>query len=214
MSKTKNFFGFFCCIFQILFKFWTFSKKSMNLVPDVFPKLRTPKSMATSMSKKSSLKGSYGTQRGKRAQTLLKFAWQNLYHTFWSLWMQLTCKRSLLVTCKISTLFPKTLSEDSKYSLLNRDNLTQPIQIQLCRKQKTFSDFFAAFLKSSLNFQDFPKKKKKMTLIAEVFPNLQTPKNMVTSMCKKSHFKGSFGKQYSKRAQAFLKFACQYLYHI
>ena len=28
-----------------------------------------------------------------------------------------------------------------------------------------------------------------MTLIAKVFPKLQTPKNMVTSMSKKSHFK-------------------------
>ena len=36
---------------------------------------------------------------------------------------------------------------------------------------------------------------KKMTLIAEVFLKLQTPKNMVTSMSKKSRFKESFGKQ-------------------
>ena len=47
--------------------------------------------------------------------------------------------KSLLVICKISTLFPNTLSADGKYSLLNRDNLTQPIQMQLSRKQKTFS---------------------------------------------------------------------------
>ena len=47
---------------------------------------------------------------------------------------------------------------DSKCSLLNRDNLTKPIQLQLYRKQKTFSDFCAAFLKSSSNFEDFFKK--------------------------------------------------------
>ena len=72
--------------------------------------------------------------------------------------MQLTCKKSLLVTCKISRLFPNTLSADGKYSLLNRHNLMEPIQMQLCRKVKTFSDFFAAFLKASLNFEDFFKK--------------------------------------------------------
>ena len=60
--------------------------------------------------------------------------------------------------CKISRLFPKTLSADGKYSLLNKDNLTQPIQMQLSRKQKTFSEFFCAFLKSSLNFEHFQKK--------------------------------------------------------
>ena len=34
----------------------------------------------------------------------------------------------------------------------------EPIQMQLSRKQKTFSEFFAAFLKSSLNFEHFQKK--------------------------------------------------------
>ena len=86
--------------------------------------------------------------------------------------------------------------------------------MQVSRKQKTFSQFFAAFLKSSLNFEHFQKKKKKMTVIAEVFPKLQIPKNMVTSMCKKSRFKGYFGKQHGKRAKALLEFASQYLYHI
>ena len=71
---------------------------------------------------------------------------------------QLSYKKSLLVICKISRLFPNTLSADGKYSLLNRDNLTQPIQMQLSRKQKTFSEFFSAFLKSSLNFEHFQKK--------------------------------------------------------
>ena len=55
-------------------------------------------------------------------------------------------------------MFPKTLSGDGKYSLLNRDNLTQPIQMQLSQKQKTFSHFFAAILKSSLSFEHFFKK--------------------------------------------------------
>ena len=55
-------------------------------------------------------------------------------------------------------MFVNTLSADDKYSFLNRDNLTQPIQMQLSQKQKTFSGFFCAFLKSSLNFEHFQKK--------------------------------------------------------
>ena len=50
------------------------------------------------------------------------------------------------------------MTDDDKYSLLNRDNLAQQIQIQLSQKQKTFSQFFAAFLKSLLNFIHFQKK--------------------------------------------------------
>ena len=60
--------------------------------------------------------------------------------------------------CKISRLFPKTLSADGKYSVLNRDNLTQPIQMQLSKKQKKFAQIFYAFLKSILKFKHLPKR--------------------------------------------------------
>ena len=130
----------------------------MTLIAEVFPKLQTPKNMVTSMSKKSHFKGSFGKQHGKRAQTLLKFAWQNLYHIYWLLWRQLTFKKFLLVICKISRLFPNTVSADGKYSLFNKDNLTQPIQIELSRKQKTFSEYFSAFLKFNLKFEHIKKK--------------------------------------------------------
>ena len=125
---------------------------------EVFPKLGTSKNMVTSISKKFRFKGSFGKEHGKRAQRLLKFAWQHLYHIYSSLRRQLTCKKSLLVICKIPRLFRNTLSGDGKYSLFNRDNLTQPIQMQVSRKQKTFSEFFSAFLKTSLKFEDFQKK--------------------------------------------------------
>ena len=47
---------------------------------------------------------------------------------------------------------------DDKYSLLNRDNLTQPIPTQLSQKQNAFSLFFLAFSKSTLLFEHFQKK--------------------------------------------------------
>ena len=59
---------------------------------------------------------------------------------------------------KILRLFGNTLTVDEKHYLLNRDNLTQPIQMQLSQKQKTFSQFFFAFLKSTLNFKHLPNK--------------------------------------------------------
>ena len=127
MPKNKNFFLIFCCIFEISFKFWTFSKKRMTLIAKVFLKLGSPKNMVTSMSKKSRFKGSFAKQHGKGAQSSLKFAWQHLCHIYWSLWMQVTCKKYLLVTCKISRLFPNTLSADGEFSLFKRDNLTLPI---------------------------------------------------------------------------------------
>ena len=41
------------------------------------------------------------------------------------------------------------------YSLHNREHLKQPIEMQLSKKQKTFSEFFYAFFKSRSNFEDF-----------------------------------------------------------
>ena len=64
----------------------------------------------------------------------------------------------MLVLCKFLRLLVKTLTDDEKYSLLYRENLTQRIQILLSKKRKTFSPFFSKFLKSTLNFEHFPKK--------------------------------------------------------
>ena len=59
---------------------------------------------------------------------------------------------------KILKLFVNTLTVNDKHYLLNRDNLTQPIQMQLSEKQKTFSEFFFAVVKSILNFKHLTKK--------------------------------------------------------
>ena len=82
----------------------------------------------------------------------------------------------MLVLFKFFRLFVKTLTDDDKFSLFCRDNLMQPIQILLSQKLKTFSEFFSAFLKSTLNFENFQKK---MTLIADVFPKLASPKKVI-----------------------------------
>ena len=55
-------------------------------------------------------------------------------------------------------MFVNTLTAADIYSLLNRDNLTQPISMQLFQKQKDFSKFFLVFLKSTLNFEHLQKK--------------------------------------------------------
>ena len=82
----------------------------------------------------------------------------------------------MLVLLKFFRLFAKTMTDNDKYSLLYRHNLTQPIRILLYQKQNTFSQFFSAFLKSALNFEYFQKK---MTLIEDVFPKLPSPKNVI-----------------------------------
>ena len=82
----------------------------------------------------------------------------------------------MLVLRKILGLFVNLLTEDGQYCLLYRDNLRQPIQLLLYEKQKTFSEFSSAFLKSTLNFEHFQKK---MTVMADIFPKLPSPKMVI-----------------------------------
>ena len=64
-------------------------------------------------------------------------------------------EKSLLVIYKVLRMFANILTVDDKYSLFNIDNLRRPIQMELSQKQKTFSEFIAAFLKARLNFEHF-----------------------------------------------------------
>ena len=64
----------------------------------------------------------------------------------------------MLVLCKFLRHLVKTLTDDEKYSFLYRENLTQPIQILLSQKRKTFSQFFSTFSQSTLNVEHFQKK--------------------------------------------------------
>ena len=125
------------------------------------------------MSKKSRFRRPFHKQHGKRAEALFKSASVHLYPIDWSLKSQLNLKSSLLLTCQISGELVKTLTADEKYPLLKRDNLTVPIQMQLFKKEKTFSLYFAAFLKSRWNFEYFEEK---YVLIDFVILNLRSLK--------------------------------------
>ena len=50
--------------------------------------------------------------------------------------------------------------------------LTQPIQIQLSQKEKTFSQFLFAFLKSIFNIKHLPKNDDR---IADLFREIPAP---------------------------------------
>ena len=64
----------------------------------------------------------------------------------------------LLVICELLGLFASTLAGDDKYSLRNSQDFPQPIQMKFSKKEKTFFQFIAPFLKSTSNFEYFEKK--------------------------------------------------------
>ena len=59
-------------------------------------------------------------------------------------------EKSLCLTCQIFGMLVNTLAADEKYPVLNRENLTGPIQKQLYQKKNFFLilQFLAGFLKS------------------------------------------------------------------
>ena len=75
--------------------------------------------------------------------------------------------------------------------------------MHLSQKQKIFSQFFSAFLKSELNTEHFQKK---MTLIAYVFPKLPTTKTVLRQMSKSFRFRERLDRRHGKRAEALIQY--------
>ena len=113
---------------------------------------------------------------------LLKSLSQQFHHIYWWMSRQLRWKKSLLLTYQILGLLVNTLAVDGKYSVLNRDNSTIPIQMQLSQKQRKSSLFFLHFW----NLDDILKIwNEKMIPIDFAFPKLRTLKTPL-GKCLKS----------------------------
>ena len=156
------------------------------------------------------MRGPFNKDHGNRTKALLKSTPQHLYYIQWSSSSQLSLKNSFLLSCKILGQLVKTLAVHGKYRLLNWDTLLIPIQMQLSKKQNTFSQFFAAFPKSRINFEHFEKKVDPHTFC--IF-EITDSENVAWEMSENSGFRGCLYKQYSKSTQVLLNSASQHFYH-
>ena len=120
-------------------------KNSPTLIADAFAILWIPKNVVRSISKKLRFRGTFHKQHSKRDEAVLKSEWDHFYQIYWSLWRQFSSKKSLLVIRKFLGLFFNILPADHRYSLLNRDNWTQPILMKLPIIGKIFSFFYLHF---------------------------------------------------------------------
>ena len=122
---------------HILFHLWNLHqilnifKKRMIVIAYVFPKIQTAKYLVKPLSGKLRFRTSFESQRVNRYQTVVKSAWEHSYHIFWSLWMEMTWKISLLGKLETLGVFVNTLTADDKYPVRNCENLKFLIQIQL-----------------------------------------------------------------------------------
>ena len=80
--------------------------------------------------------------------------------------------KRLLVISEILGLFDNKLTTDDNYPVCNRENLPQPIEMQLCKK-KFFLNFLLYFWKLHQSLNIYKNH------IADVYPKLETAKNLV-----------------------------------
>ena len=79
-------------------------------------------------------------------------------------------KKSPLVRIEILRPFVNKLTAGDKYSNRKMQNFLQQFQTPLSKKQKTFSEFFIAFLKYAWDLENFQKKDEYPSLIiSEIF---------------------------------------------
>ena len=64
----------------------------------------------------------------------------------------------MLVRSEVLGQLVNNLTADYKHSAENRENLRQQVQTQISKERKSFSGFFIAFLKFTLNLEYFEKK--------------------------------------------------------
>ena len=110
------------------------------------------------MSQKLYLRTAFGNQPVNGQQTLFKSARHHYYPIFPWIWDKLSWKKFGLVRSIILGLFVNTLTAEYKFSRRNVQTYAQPVQTPLSLKEKIFSGFFIAFLKSTCNGEHFLKR--------------------------------------------------------
>ena len=120
-------------------------KKEITLIAYLFLRLRPAENVVRYMCKKSSFRLPFQKEHGKRVSTLFKSERERLRHIYCSTGGQFSGQKSLLVISISWRLFVNTMGAVDKCSLPNRNNLMQPIHMQLSQKLKIFLEFFLNF---------------------------------------------------------------------
>ena len=136
----------------------------MCLIAYIFPKLQTAKYGFMHISKESCFSAPQDSQHVKESETQLYLARQLFHQLCYSLWENLSWKKSFLVISEILRPFFNTITPDQKYFHSNGENLQKLIEMKLSNKLKIFSQSLTAFPKSTFNFKHFGKKDESLCL--------------------------------------------------
>ena len=116
----------------------------------------------------------FDSEHDNESQTLLRSARKSFYTTIALIWERTSRNRLVLVRSEVLGQLVNTLTADYKHSAWNRENLPQQVQTLISKETKTFSGFFIAFLKCTLNLEYFEKKDQSHSLSITEIINSET----------------------------------------
>ena len=117
----------------------------MIVIANVFPKLQTLKIFVRKLSQEHRFRTGFGSQHVKAFQLLAKSPRERFYHVLLLFSRKLIWNMSPLVLGEILGMFVNRNAAEGMYPVQGFENLQLPIQMQLSKKQKTFSIFFFHF---------------------------------------------------------------------
>ena len=103
--------------FPNVHQIWNTLKKKVTLGSYLVLNLETAKSSVTYMATKPRVRTLSDSQHIKGTEKLLKSAPQYFFHIYWSLWIEISSKKSVLVVSVILRVFVNILIPDDTYSL-------------------------------------------------------------------------------------------------
>ena len=122
---------------NFLFHLWNLNqilkilKRKMIVIANEFRKLQAVKDLIKPLSRKRRFKTSIDSECVNGCQTLVKSAWENSYHIFWSPWGKMMWKISRLFKLEILGVFVNTLAALEGYAVWDCEKLQFHIQMQL-----------------------------------------------------------------------------------
>ena len=181
----------------------------MIVIANVFPKLQHVKNFLRPLCKKRHFVTRFDTQHDKVSQILAKSPWERFYHVFSSFREKLMRNISPVLLGDILGMFLNTLTA-SILLKIGRICHSQ-FKCNYLKNRNLFLKFFCDF--SNLH-QTSDILKKKMMVIANVFPKLQTVKILVRPLSKNSCFRKPFDSQHVKVSQIFAKSPSEHFSHL
>ena len=116
----------------------------------------------------------FGSQHVNESQTLLRSSRNHFHTTIPLIWGRTSRKRLVLVRSEVLGQFVNTITAVYNYIRQNLENLRQQVQTQISLKPKTFSGFFIALIKSTLNLEYFEKEDQSHSLSDTEINNCKT----------------------------------------